>query len=123
MSLSLSPGASISGRVRTAGGAPVVNARVILGTIQTVNGQKTFRSSDVGTSTDVNGQYRLPPAKLPLISPGEYALQVDLFGRPAVTVYYPGTTDIEKATVISIAPSSSFLEGIRNIVNIDIVMP
>jgi hypothetical protein len=123
VSLSLNPGASISGRVRTAGGAAVVNARVTLGTIQTVNGQKTFRFSDVVASTDVNGEYRLPPGRLPLIAPGEYALHVQLPERFAVIVYYPGTADIEKAGLISIAPSLSFVEALVNLVNIDIVMP
>jgi len=111
----LNPGATISGRVQTSDGKGVPNVSVTLGTIQLVGGQRTFVAGIAAVVADASGEYRLP-----LVGPGEYAIRATSSGA---ATYFPGTYDLQKATLLLIEAPRNPIEAGRNIVNVDIVLP
>jgi hypothetical protein len=110
VSLFLNPAATVSGRIVDASGAPIVNACVLL---EMVRSTKTGRVFIPGprASTDNNGEYRLQS-----VSPGDYTVRVQSALAPSILTYFPGVTDREKATALSIQA------GI-DAVNIDFKLP
>lgn len=120
VSVFLNPGAAISGRVQTADGNGVPEAVVALGTIRRfMDGQReTFAAGIATVRTDARGEYRLP-----LVGPGEYAIRVQSPRIPGMYAYYPGTVDLEKATLLPIEQPRITDEAGRNIVNVDVVLP
>src|SRR5262249_49110177 len=95
ISLSLSLGATISGRVRSSVGATVPNARVATVVLGYTNGRRTLQQGP-STQTDAQGEYRLSG-----LGPGDYYIRMEQT-FPRIGAYYPSVTDLEKATPISI---------------------
>jgi hypothetical protein len=109
-SLFLNPAATVSGRVVDANGAPVTNACVLL---ELARSEKTGKIYVPGprAPTDNNGEYRLRS-----VSPGEYTVLVQSTLTPSSIAYFPGVTDRESASLLSIQA------GV-DAVNIDLKLP
>lgn len=109
VSISLTHGASVSGRVHIAPGAPLSNVRVEAGVYGYLDGHRslTERSNVLASS---NGDYLL--SQLP---PGEYVIR-EIDTRRGVSTYYPGTYDVGSAVKIGI-------QGSEEIVGIDFDLP
>jgi hypothetical protein len=96
VSLFLIPTGSLRGHVRDASGAPIRNARILLGTIQSENGRRVFNAR-TSVMTNAAGEYVLAP-----LSSGEYAIRVHAPPTPENALYFPGSADLEKAMPIHV---------------------
>jgi hypothetical protein len=110
VSVYLTPAATVSGRIVDANGAPVVQACVVLEMMRSAKTGSVFIPGP-RASTDNNGEYRLQS-----VSPGDYTVRVQLAPAPSILTYFPGVTDREKATLVSIPA------GV-DAVNIDFKLP
>jgi beta-lactamase regulating signal transducer with metallopeptidase domain len=100
VSVSMTPGGVISGRVRDALGDPQQNAGVQVFSMVFQNGYPVLRGT-VQKLTDDRGAYRLF-----WLAPGDYYIGVNPGGTPNADAtrrtMYPGTLDIAKATAVSV---------------------
>src|SRR6185295_3473657 len=84
---------SVTGVVRTAGGAPAAGIRVTAMRVEAVD--DALRAMASLAQTDSMGRYRLEN-----VPPGRYYITA---GRVDLPTYYPGTLDMTKGSVISIS--------------------
>lgn len=106
----LNRASTISGRVRDSKGVPIENLCVQLGMIKSENGRRVLTGGP-SAITDSKGEYRLRS-----VSPGSYSIRVQPVGSASVIVYYPGTEEPDKATLLTIEAGS-------NVVVIDFNLP
>lgn len=98
VSLRLSRGGAISGRVVDERGAPVAQRMVrAFQRVQRIDGSFDVRGLP-GTGTDAAGAYRI--AGLP---PGEYYVMASLASDAADSVYHPGALTLDEAARIAVA--------------------
>jgi len=100
VSLFLNPGATVSGRVVDASGAPVENACVQLGLVKQQKTGPTFIPGPRAI-TDSKGQYRLES-----VGPGEYVIRAKAPQSDAAITYFPGVREPEKATTLTVETGS-----------------
>jgi hypothetical protein len=92
--VSLTPAATISGRIRDASGKPLMNVPVrLLRTMYTFTGQRTFEPSMVVPTND-RGEYRLFWVK-----PGRYYVV-------AGQSFYPGVAEFDRAQAVELKPGA-----------------
>jgi len=93
------PTASMSGRVRDVGSSTTPAStplfRVALGKISYREGRRTF-TQHVSAPVDSAGNYQMQN-----VNPGEYYLRAEV-PLSSVATYYPGTRDVDTATVITV---------------------
>ena len=113
VTMKLIPEAVIYGRITDSDGDPIQNLQIMLVHASIVNGQRTWQRTGSAQTKD-DGEFRL--FGLP---PGTYYLRTQ--SRPAAnlrvgansqtapggypTNYYPGTTDLDSATAITVEPA------------------
>jgi hypothetical protein len=113
VTMKLIPEAVIYGRITDSDGDPIQNLQIMLVHASIVNGQRTWQQMGSAQTKD-DGEFRL--FGLP---PGTYYLRTQ--SRPAAnlrvgansqtapggypTNYYPGTTDLDSATAITVEPA------------------
>lgn len=97
---------TVTGQLRTLDGAPAISVRVAAMPVPTSNAKPedgvqyfTYPPPEASTLTDTQGRYRL--TNLP---PGRYYIMAGAFGEPT---YYPGKSDMESATPITLGPGST----------------
>jgi hypothetical protein len=97
-SIAMVPLGSINGRVKSADGTPLRDAVVTASVIEFQDGRRILAEGNKA-QTNAAGEYSLP-----MLAPGEYYLRVNPQDatRTHLGTYYPGETDLRKATLITI---------------------
>jgi hypothetical protein len=96
VSVLLSPGGSINGRVLDAYGVPIANARVLAGSIGYREGRRVYIQQN-SAQPDGVGNYVLTP-----LGAGEYYLRLESSAQRGGGDYYPGVADIDNAIRIPV---------------------
>src|SRR5262245_53245734 len=91
------PRGTVAGRIVTTSGTPVVALRVIAITADSGIGREAEVTIEGMTQTDGSGRYRLE------LSPGRYRI---LAGALTLPTYFPGVTQLAKATVVVVTDKS-----------------
>jgi hypothetical protein len=98
ISIAMVPLGSISGRVKNADGTPLKETVVEASVIQYQDGRRILAEGNTAR-TNAAGEYSLP-----MLAPGEYYIraQQSTTDRSYLGTYYPGESDIKKATRITL---------------------
>ena len=96
VSVLLTPGGSISGRVLDAYGVPIANAVVMAGNIGYRDGRRIYIQQN-STQPDGLGNYVLTP-----LGSGEYFIRLEPSAQRSGGEYYPGVVDTDNAIRIAV---------------------
>jgi protocatechuate 3,4-dioxygenase beta subunit len=104
VSLVLVRAGGITGRVIDSRGAPVVNATLILGTVVTQTGQRSFKRGPLASTND-RGEFRVAD-----IRPGEYVIRIQTGVIAGSPVYNSYNEDLNQAKIIAVKPGETLMD-------------